>query len=104
MYQDIELENYNNFFKLDILGDSLSVVVVIREYFGLNISLQDARNLWEELSREEYCAGWLVLPREDRDVADMLFDRVKRINRKCISAKLLDQIPFLDPEFVVEIE
>lgn len=42
---------------------------------GYELSEQDAMLAWEKYSEDHYCAGWLILPKED----EQLFNDIMKV-------------------------
>ena len=45
---------------------------------GIEITIAEADSLWSSHS-DEWCAGWLVLPDDDNELARLIIDTAKRI-------------------------
>lgn len=45
---------------------------------GLEITPAEAREIWEDYSEMYFCAGWLILPRTDRE----LWKEIERIENR----------------------
>ena len=58
--------------------DSERVQRILEEH-GCKASLVDSYRLWKEMSTNDYCAGWLILPKKDEQVFEMLLPYLEKI-------------------------
>ena len=101
-FDEIALANIRNLLEQEKLEDSLCIVMVVKKFFGIDICVEEAEGIWGEVSKEMYCAGWLILPERDEDIAKDIFDYIKyRSSSWC--GILHNRIPYLDDEFVTQI-
>lgn len=75
----IDIEDYvkiNNNYKKFTYPDDVERIVKIMKSKGLKITPELANELWEEYS-ESYCAGWLILPSNEK-VFDIIVEQAKK--------------------------
>lgn len=51
----------------DYKEDCLRIQKALKS-FDCEVGLDDAYDLWCNMSEDDYCAGWLILPNNDREI------------------------------------
>jgi hypothetical protein len=57
--------------------DCQRIQAIALERHGLEISLAEAQELWDDYS-DKFCAGWLFLPDSDNELSDIIAGYIDR--------------------------
>ena len=49
---------------------------IVSDQLGVNLDLAETITLWEDVS-ESRCAGWLIVPKDDNELLEMIKDYCK---------------------------
>jgi len=58
--------------------DAQRIALVLEKHKGLAVTWEQAHAFWEKLSENDYSAGWITVPSDDKELMKMI-DRYRQV-------------------------